>query len=152
MKTKRKTKSVGQEKGFKWAYKVVKLRGLGAVNIATGQTIYTSAWIYGKYAVEYEIGKETVAPVGGLLVFKTFERADEWGRQMFLNYQVLKVRAYEPVELFKAANTNCFYGRKTAMQQFWNPKTRSQLVKSEGYDWPLGTLAFRRIIPTKEMK
>lgn len=127
-------------------------RGPGEVDSATGQTIYKSCWIYGKYAVEYEIGKETVAPVGGLLVFDTFERADNWGRQMFLVYKVLKVRAYEPVKLFLAANTNCFRNSKVSMQQFWNPKTKSRIVKESGYEWPIGTLAFRRIIPTKEMK
>lgn len=127
------------EPGFKWAYKVVIGGSLG-----TWRSISTA----GKLLVQYEIGKESVAPVGGLLCFAKYKQAQKFAHDGGFD-TVLKVRAYEPVTLNLRQN---FPSLRTLreMKMVWNPKSRK--AKQIGRPWPEGTVAYRRIIPTKEVK
>lgn len=124
---------------FQWVYKVVRKMEDG----------FFSATMNGKLKVCYELGKGSLAPVGGLLVFKTLDDATDFiGRHLLRNVAVLKARAYDPIPI---QPKGAFYFRcaplktKRVLERLWKPAARSR----GKHDWPEGTLAFRRIIPTK---
>lgn len=127
------------DRKFQWVYKVVRKREDG----------FFSATMDGKLKVRYELGKESLAPVGGLLVFKTLEDATYFAyRCSIRNAAVLKARAYDPIPIQPMGAFYYEYAplkTKRVLERLWSPRARSR----GEYDWLEGSLAFRRIIPTK---
>ena len=132
-------------KGVK-CYKVVSNFGSGEYYSAHASDIAAPS-SSSKFRLRYTINETTVAPVGGLLVFKTFERALEFASVGV--HDVFEGFAEYPVELpekrFKIGALRTEFSEH--IEDLWKTKKSDHDTSA----WPSGTLAFKKFTPTTLM-
>lgn len=99
---------------------------------------------HGDYTVTYTPGEEAVAPIGGLLVFDTYERARSfvsYSAWPIALYQIWEAKGFDAVELPSYRAGSC----ETEIYQMVWGETCKQRPWMPPWQWPSGTKAFKRV-------